>query len=207
MDSFVSSKPVFFEFQKDPLGEFEKIFRHAESQKILDVNAMALATVGSNGKPSSRIVLYKGMVREGFSFYTNYGGRKSQELEANPFVAATFFWPALSWQVRVEGKAEKLTPAESEAYFHSRPRLSQIGAWASEQSEEIPNHQFFINKVSELDRRFENVAMIPLPPFWGGFRVVPSEIEFWFGHPNRLHERYVYTSQGPSQWRRWMRSP
>lgn len=208
MDQFISSKPAFFEFENDPLQEFLKVFKFVEDQKIPDANAMALATVGQGGRPSNRIVLYKGMIRDGFSFYTNYGGRKGQELEKNSSVAATFFWSQLSWQVRVEGEADMLTREESEVYFHSRPRLSQIGAWASDQSEEIPNHQFFIDKVEALDRQYENKAVIPLPPFWGGYQIIPLEIEFWFGHQNRLHERFVYQRESIHRpWRRLMRSP
>ena len=208
MDQFVSSKPQFFEFKNDPFQEFLKVFQFVESRKIPDPNAMALATVGPGNKPSNRIVLYKGIVRDGFSFYTNYGGRKARELEKNPFAAATFFWSELSWQIRIEGDVRQLTRDESELYFHSRPRLSQIGAWASDQSEEIPDHQFFIDKVESLDQKFANQMVIPLPPFWGGYHLIPLEIEFWFGHQNRLHERYVYrreTEQRP--WLRLMRSP
>jgi len=208
MDQFVSSKPKFFELQNDPLTEFLKIYNHAESQKLPDPHAMALATIGSDGKPSNRIVYYKGIVREGFSFYTNYGGRKAQDLEINSSVAATFFWSQFNWQFRIEGQAVKLTEEESTTYFLSRPRLSQIGAWASDQSQEIPNHQFFIDKVTALDRKFENESVIPLPPFWGGFHIIPLELEFWFGHPNRLHERYVFSRKTfKSPWTRWMRSP
>jgi pyridoxamine 5'-phosphate oxidase len=208
MDHFVSSKPEFFEFQNDPLSEFLKAFQHAEQAHVPEVNAMSLATVGAGGKPSNRIVLFKGIIRDGFSFYTNYSGRKSRELIANPNAAATFFWPQLSWQIRIEGQVTRLTQEESRSYFHSRPRLSQIGAWASEQSEEIPNHQFFIDKVAALDQKFANEESIPLPPFWGGFQLVPMEIEFWFGHQNRLHERFVFQRPKVSDlWQRFMRSP
>ncbi len=208
MDQYISSKPSFFDFENDPFREFLKVFKFVEDQKIPDPNAMALATVSREGQPSNRIVLYKGMIRDGFSFYTNYGGRKARELEINPLVAATFFWSTLSWQVRIEGQSKKLTPSESEKYFHSRPRLSQIGAWASDQSEEIPNHQYFIDKVAALDAKFAGEKEIPLPPFWGGYHIIPLEVEFWFGHQNRLHERFVYHRPSEKQpWRRFMRSP
>lgn len=208
MDHFVSSKPSFFEFQNDPLSEFLKVFQFAENAQVPEVNAMSLATVGADRRPSNRIVLYKGLIRGGFSFYTNYDGRKSRELLANPNAAATFFWPQLSWQIRIEGEVRRLTHEENVAYFHSRPRLSQIGAWASHQSEEIPDHQFFIDKVAELDHQFANERVIPLPPFWGGFQLIPIEVEFWFGHQNRLHERFVFQRKTETDfWRRFMRSP
>ena len=194
-----------FDFKKDPFENFLELFKAAQVKGVPEHNAKALATVNQKSQPSVRIVLYKGLVRRGFSFYTNYDGRKGQELDKNNSVAATFFWPHLEQQIRIEGKAEKLTAEESDKYFSSRPRLSQIGAWSSNQSEKIESFESFQKKINAIEEKF-NGKTVSRPPHWGGYRIVPTEIEFWFGKVGRLHERYVY-SGNDMQWNRFLRSP
>lgn len=170
----------------------------------IDPTAMSLATVSNSGLPSVRTVLFKGLVRNGFSFYTNYESQKGRELVEHPQTGLLFHWSFLEQQVRIEGTAEKLTRSESEAYFRSRDRLSQIGAWASEQSREIPDPNWLIKRFEEFEKKFPD--QVPCPPHWGGFRVEPRAMEFWFGRPGRLHERYVYERQA-SGWRKSRKSP
>jgi len=194
------------DFSKDPLVHFEGFLKEAFDKKIVEPNAMSLATVNSEGVPSVRIVYYKGMIRGGFSFYTNYQGAKAIDIETNPNVCVNFFWGELAQQIRITGKAEKLTRAESEAYFATRPRLSQLGAWASHQSAKIPGYDYFKTKIDEFEKSFEGQP-VPCPNNWGGYHIIPSEIEFWFGHKGRLHERYVYTRLGKHDWATSMLSP
>lgn len=189
----------------DPFIHLEALVKDAADRGLVDANAMALATVGSDNQPSVRIVLFKGLVRGGLSFYTNYESRKARELADHPKVSAVFFWPSLARQIRVEGEVHKLYRSESEAYFATRPRLSQLGAWASAQSEEIADHEVLENQVRFFDAKFAGQT-VPCPPNWGGYHIVPSAFEFWFGLSGRLHERYCYVRQGDG-WRRFMRSP
>lgn len=193
------------DFSVDPFVHFERLMSQAIDKKVLEPNAMALATVDEKGMPSVRIVYYKGMVRGGFSFYTNYHGHKGRDLAKNPNVCTNIFWPELAQQIRISGVAEKLSRAESEAYFATRARLSQIGAWASDQSETIPSYDYFKNRLEEMTKKFEG-HNVPCPPHWGGYHIIPTEIEFWFGHNGRLHERYVY-QRANSGWKTFMRSP
>ena len=194
-----------FDFKKEPLENFLELFNEAQAKGIPDANAMALSTVSSENKPSVRIVLYKGLIRGGFSFFTNYDGRKAHEISGNNNVAATFFWSHLDRQIRIEGKVEKTTREESEAYFATRPRLSQLGAWTSRQSEKIESFESFQKSLSEIDQRFAG-QNVTCPPHWGGYRIEVKEIEFWFGKTGRLHERYVYEKTATS-WSRFLRSP
>lgn len=194
-----------FDFKIDPIENFLKLYSEAQKKGVPEAHAMSLATVNSDLQPSVRIVYYKGLQDGGFSFFTNYSGRKGQDLSSNNKACANFFWPHLDQQVRIEGAVEKMPRAESEKYFATRPRLSQLGAWASSQSEEIPSFDFFKEKVAETEKKFAGSA-VPCPPHWGGYRLMPVEIEFWFGRNARLHERYVYHKDGPD-WRRFLRSP
>ncbi len=199
-----------FDFEKDPLENFLKSIHQAEIesvvQNISDFNAMALSTAKDN-KPSSRMVLFKGLVRGGFSFYTHYNGRKGCELSENNNVAATFFWPYLDHQINVKGQAFKLTVAESDAYFESRARQSQIGAWASQQSRELKSREDFEEKIKFFENKFKDQT-IPRPDNWGGWHILPLEIEFWFAQVNRLHYRYVYHREDVNhEWQRRMRYP
>ncbi|MFA6596328.1 MAG: pyridoxamine 5'-phosphate oxidase [Ignavibacteriaceae bacterium] len=177
--------------RQDPIEQFENWFNDSIHAKIYEPNAMTLATSSGDGLPNARIVLLKGFDKNGFVFYTNYESHKGQELEYNPKVALLFFWKELARQVRIKGKVEKISRKESDEYFHSRPKESQLGAWASNQSSEIPDRKFLEERFKTLQKKFGGKE-IPLPPHWGGYRVVPFEIEFWQGRENRLHDRIVY---------------
>lgn len=157
-------------------------------------NAMSLGTVENGNQPSVRIVLLKAVDERGFVFYTNFEGRKGKQLLAQPRAALCFFWPPLDTQIRVEGTVTKVSDEEADAYFASRARLSQIGAWASKQSRPLESASALDQRVAEYERKFEGKS-VPRPPFWSGFRVVPERIEFWKGRPNRLHERHLYTRE------------
>lgn len=196
-----------FDFKIDPFHHFEDLFRQAQSHIPKDPNAMFLATVSPDGNPSVRTVLYKGLIRQGFSFYTNYESPKGQALIATKKAALLFYWPAMDTQIRLEGIVEKLTREESEKYFASRPRLSQLGAWASHQSQKIKDHEELEKRVAEFDKQFSGKE-VPCPPNWGGFHLLPLRFEFWFARSGRLHERYVYERASlQSAWMTSMRSP
>ena len=175
----------------DPIEQFRGWFDDALAANLHEPNAMTIATATPEGHPSARIVLIKGFDERGFVFYTNYGGRKARELEENPHCALVFYWGELERQVRVEGRVSRVSEGESDAYFASRPRGSQLGAWASEQSRSVENRSALERRLRELEREYEG-REIPRPPFWGGYRVEPEIVEFWQGRENRLHDRLLY---------------
>jgi pyridoxamine 5'-phosphate oxidase len=175
----------------DPIVQFQEWFQKVIDADLHEPNAMILATATAEGKPSARAVLLKGYDERGFVFYTNYEGRKAKEIEANPTCALLFYWGELERQVRIEGRASSLSGEESDAYFAGRPRGSRLGAWASEQSRPVEDRSVLEERVRALEAEYEGRG-IPRPPFWGGYRVEPQEIEFWQGRENRLHDRLVY---------------
>ncbi|PYJ74578.1 MAG: pyridoxamine 5'-phosphate oxidase [Verrucomicrobia bacterium] len=183
----------------DPIKQFSNWFTAAIEAEIRDVNATSLATAGHDGKPTVRIVLLKGFDSDGFVFFTNYESEKGVQLEANPYAALAFYWIELDRQIRISGKAEKTSREESERYFRSRPVGSQLGAWASRQSEVLDGRRVLDARMAEMTERYGDKP-IPLPPHWGGYRVKPDVMEFWQGRPNRLHDRFRYRLQSDGSW-------
>jgi pyridoxamine 5'-phosphate oxidase len=178
---------------KDPIAQFEKWFQEALEAGFPEPNALTLSTVSEDGRPSARIVLLKGVEHGKFVFYSNYQSQKGKELEKNPACGLTFFWPELERQVRVDGVATRTDTASSEKYFQSRPRESQVGAWASPQSAIIANREILDERVKKIRKKFDGIKKLPKPNQWGGFAVDPLRIEFWQGRANRLHDRIVFT--------------
>jgi pyridoxamine 5'-phosphate oxidase len=183
----------------DPIVQFEDWFRYACETVPMDPNAFILSTVDGQSRPSSRTVLLKSFDEDGFVFYTNYESRKAADIEANPCVSLLFFWSQAARQVKIRGKAEKIPTRESLKYFLSRPRGSQLGAWVSSQSSIISSRSLLENEFQKLKEKFRNKE-VPLPSFWGGYRVVPDQVEFWQGRRNRLHDRFEYTKQDDGSW-------
>ncbi len=178
----------------DPVIQFSQWFEQARKTEIADPTAMILATVGAGGRPSQRTVLLKYFDEDGLVFFTNYGSRKANEIAGNPQVSLLFVWLELERQVMLTGKAEKISTAESARYFLSRPKESQMAAWVSSQSRPLTSRQMLMQKFQEMKSKIGE-GKVPLPSFWGGYRVVPEEIEFWQGGQNRLHDRFLYQRQ------------
>jgi len=188
-----------------PLEQFREWYEHAVAAGVVEPEAMALATSTPDGFPSVRFVLLKGVDERGVEFFTNYESRKSRELAANPRAALAILWKPLERQVRLEGAVERLTDEESDEYFASRSRGSQLGAWASRQSESIPDRDWLEARLAAFDAQYPGT--VPRPPHWGGFRLEPHAIEFWVGRPNRLHDREVFTRGSDGAWHARRLSP
>ena len=183
--------------EADPIALFQTLFDEARSKESHDATAMTLATADVQGRPSARMVLLKGVDARGFTFFTNRDSRKGGDLLVNPFAALCLHWPASELQIRVEGPVELVSDEESDAYFATRARESQLGAWASQQSAPLASREALEARVRELDARYPTV--VPRPPFWGGYRVVPAAMEIWRAGPARLHDRFRYT-RAPAGW-------
>ena len=186
------------QFGDEPITQFGLWFDDARNAAVPEVNAMTLATVNAQGRPSSRIVLVKDFDARGLTWFTHYTSRKGAELASNPFAALLFFWPELERQVRIEGRVEKISAADSDAYFYSRPLASQQGALASEQSQPIANRALLEQRMDEISEEYPD--RVPRPTHWGGYRLVPDYFEFWQGRPSRLHDRLVLRKNAQGGW-------
>ena len=192
--------------REDPIAQFSSWFEEALTAEVLEANACALATVDELGNPHNRIVLLKGVSKTGFQFFTNYTSDKANEIGRNPAVAMTFFWKELERQVRIEGRVSKMSEEDSKAYFSSRPHMSQLGAWVSNQSQIISSRLVLEQRLEELMQRYPEGTNVPYPAHWGGFELLPKKIEFWQGRPSRLHDRICYV-QIDQRWHKQRLAP
>jgi pyridoxamine 5'-phosphate oxidase len=190
-----------FDFKKEPFDNFLNLYKAAIKKGVPEANAFSISTVDQNQQTSIRIVYFKNTIDNQIVFYTNYNGKKGQDIAYCNKVCANFYWPHLNQQVRIYGEAVKVTREQSEKYFSTRPRASQIGAWTSQQSQTLSSFEDFNKLYENFEKKFHG-QQVPCPPNWGGYLIKPSEYEFWFGKAGRLHERYIYTSEGSS----WVRS-
>lgn len=190
----------------EPIFLLEKWLGDAANAGQAEPNAMTLSTVNSNGFPSSRIVLLRDISQGGLVFYTNYSSEKGKQLEGNPKAALNFFWVELERQIRIQGEVSKLSKVESDAYFQSRPRLNQLSAWASPQSEIVPDRSYLEGLLKSVEERFAQTDVIPMPPFWGGYRLAPKNFEFWQGRPGRFHDRIRFVREENS-WKKERLAP
>ncbi len=188
-----------FDLLANPIDQFNNWFKNALNSKVSEANAMVLSTVSSQNIPSARVVLLKGVQSNGFKFYTNYDSFKGEELAENPNACLTFFWPALEQQIRITGLVEKIDATVSEAYFHSRPRGSQISALASNQSAKIADRVILVDEVARLEKLYADTT-VPKPEFWGGYLLKPTKVEFWQGRSSRLHDRFLYEKLEANNW-------
>lgn len=193
------------EVDPDPILQFRHWMAQALTAEVLEPNAMTLATASIDGKPSARIVLIKGVDQQGFTFFTNYLSTKGQQLADNPHAALLFYWSELERQVRITGHINILSEQESDAYYHSRPLDSRLGAWASEQSQIISNRECLVERMEQFAQRFGEHP--PRPPHWGGYRLIPEQIEFWQGRPSRLHDRICYQRMPEGGWKIYRVAP
>lgn len=192
--------------ERNPIKLFEIWFNYAIEKKVLEPNAMTLATADKNGKPSARIVLLKDYSEEGFVFFTNYNSIKGIQLEKNPTAALVFWWGNLARQIRIEGSVEKTSTKESDGYFNSRPRGNQLGAIVSDQSQPVQSYSYLESEFEKISRKYKEKKVVR-PNYWGGYRVIPDMIEFWQGRENRLHDRLRFTKTDINQWRLERLSP
>ena len=199
-EDYQSPKLEITDLGENPFVQFHHWFQDALKAGVREPNAMTLATCTPEGRPSARIVLLKGYGEDGFTFFTNYESRKGKELSLNPYAALVFLWLDLHRQIRIEGCVEKMDDRESEAYFQSRPRGSQLGAWASPQSQVLSGRKVLEEKVKLMEKQFEGIQKLPLPSFWGGYVLKPDVVEFWQGQTSRLHDRLRYVLQPEGEW-------
>ena len=190
----------------EALESFRVLYEQARRTDIQEPTAMTLSTAGANGRPSSRTVLLKGFDSHGFVFYTNLESRKAHQLEENPWASLTFYWPILERQVQIEGPVEAVDKKDADAYWATRPRESQIGAWASRQSEPLSRREDLLQEAKRIEELYED-REVPRPPRWSGFRVIPHRIEFWKGMPHRLHERVAYLRNDAGTWEKTLLNP
>lgn len=206
-ESYQSGPLLLHEVPDDPFSLFDQWFKTAVEQEITEPNAMILATVNASGQPAARVVLLKEYDEHGFVFYTNFESRKGRELSDNPNCSLVFNWLDLHRQIRIEGQATPVAEEEAIQYYQSRPKGSQIGAWASPQSQEIENRDFLENRFAKVQEEYADRDLLPKPSYWGGYLIQPSYLEFWQGRESRLHDRIFYHKSGLNTWKKGILAP